>query len=94
MQILESAKKFIDSLPSKDQADILADLGAVKQSDFEIIKVKILKGKIKELIVRKYRILFFIRSGSVYVTNGFVKKSQKTPKREIDYAEKINKLIN
>ncbi len=35
--------------------------------------------------------MFFVDKNTIYLISGFVKKSQKTPKKEIDAAYKIYK---
>lgn len=45
---------------------------------------KITRGKIA-------RVIFYISNGEMILLNGFVKKSQKTPKKEIDLAVKRQK---
>ena len=37
---------------------------------------------------RTGRILFFIDSGELYLLHGFIKKSRKTPKQDIDLANR------
>lgn len=48
-----------------------------------------LRGKIGTDIVRV--LYFFCYEGNIIFTNGFVKKVQKTPKKEIDKAKKYRK---
>ena len=58
------------------------------------VEIKTLRGPIKELKVRKYRILFFIEQGTIYFVSGFIKKTQKIPSKELLKAEAIyNKYI-
>ncbi len=61
--------------------------------DFTSVHIKSLKGEIKELIIKRYRIIFFIDKNIVYCIAAFVKKSAKTPKRELENAERIYKKI-
>lgn len=37
------------------------------------------------------RVLFFIESNQMYLLHGFIKKSQKIPKRDLDLAKKRKK---
>lgn len=48
----------------------------------------------KELRVKKYRLIFFIHEEIVYFVRIFIKKTDKTPRNEIEMAEKYYKLIN
>ncbi|MEK6546211.1 MAG: type II toxin-antitoxin system RelE/ParE family toxin [Nitrospinota bacterium] len=51
-----------------------------------------LKGILNERITMKAKIFFIIADNSVVVlTHGFIKKSQKTPKSEIERAESYRK---
>jgi len=90
---------FLDSLPGKAAQKVtwvlglLEDLDDVPSSYFkklvgtdEIWECRIQLGS------NSFRILcFFIKNASVVLTNGFVKKSQKIPKREINKAEAYRK---
>ena len=87
-------QEFIDSLPGKVAQKIvwvlklLEDLEFVPSSYFkklvgteEIWECRIQFGS------NTYRIFCFFIDNSVILTHGFVKKSQKTPAREIERAE-------
>lgn len=60
---------------------------------FDSVLIKTLRTPIKELIIKRYRLLFFIEGNLIYFVGSFVKKSNKTPKHEIDIAEKLFKNI-
>ena len=93
------AHDFLDSLPSKVAQKItwvlnfLEDLDVVPSSYFkklvgteEIWECRIQFGS------NAYRIFCFFADNSVVVlTHGFIKKSQKTPKSEIERAESYRK---
>jgi phage-related protein len=92
-------REFILSLPVKIQREIVKILNLLE--DVEILSEPYFK-KLKDTDdiweARKrfgsnsYRILFFFDEGSIVIlTNGFVKKRQKTPKEEILKAEKYKK---
>ena len=89
---LDEASEFIDSIPDKPKAKVLAALKTM-ETNFDLVYTKTLRGPIRELIVQKYRIIFFVKEGTIYVVFGFIKKSQKTPLREIKNAERIYKII-
>lgn len=42
---------------------------------------------------RTARVLFFVESDRMYLLHGFIKKSQKIPKRDLDLAKKRKKEI-
>lgn len=84
---------FLDSLEPKLQAKALRDL-AVLQAKAELLREPMTKplGKgLFELRLRQSndiaRMIFFFRpERTIVVTHGFVKKSNKTPRREIERA--------
>ena len=93
------AQDFLDSLPGKAAQKVtwvlrlLEDMNIVPSSYFkkllgtqEIWECRIQLGS------NAYRILCFFTENSVVVlTHGFVKKTQKTPKAEIEKAETYRK---
>ena len=90
---LDEVSNFIDALGDQDKAKILASVKVMMEGDFQSIIVKSLKSPIRELAVKKYRILFFIDRNVIYLIGAFIKKTAKTPKKEIENAEKIHKII-
>ena len=93
IQTLDAASDFIDSLSIEDRTKIKASLQSVILNQTAGLIIKTLKGKIKELIVNQYRIVFFIWGNTCYVVDMFKKQSAKTPKRIIDRAEKIYQCV-
>ena len=87
-----SATDFLRELPLKDRSNIEGDVNVMTSGDLHSPKIKTLRGPIKELIVKEYRILFFIHEHIIYFVRAFRKKSMKTPQNEIEYAERIYKL--
>ena len=93
------ARDFLDSLPGKAAQKViwvlrlLEDMNIVPSSYFkkllgtqEIWECRIQLGS------NAYRILcFFAENSAVVLTHGFVKKTQKTPKVEIEKAEAYRK---
>ena len=92
VRFFDEALDFIYQLPEADKAKVLAHI-KMMEADFDVVYTKILKSPIRELLVKKYRLLFFIQKDTIYVVRGFVKKSQKTPLREIVKAENVYKLM-
>lgn len=88
-----SVTDFLRELPSKDRSNIEGDVDVMRSGDLHSPRIKTLRGPIKELIVKEYRILFFIHEHVIYFVRAFRKKSAKTPPREIEYAERVYKLI-
>jgi len=89
--------EFIENQNEKTQRKIYHVLKLVE--DLEVVPkeyLKKLRDKIYEIRVQMgnniFRFLCFFHKGNlVVVTHGFQKKSQKTPEREIDKAEKLRK---
>lgn len=97
--LMDEASEFIHSLPEKTQKKITYNLLKVEggEMDRELFK------KLENSEIWEFRTLF---DGACYrlfafwdtaietlvvATHGIVKKTQKTPKREIEKAEKIRK---
>src|SRR3989338_6260517 len=91
--ILESARKYIDNLSKSEQGAIKADMDAMKFGNFDSVYTKTLNGKIRELIVGRHRVSYFIIRNALYFVRGYPKKSAKTPKKEIEYAEQVYTLM-
>ena len=90
---------FLDTLNNKQVEKALWVIRLVKELDFvpkEYFNKLVNTDNIWEIRVKSginiFRILGFIDSNNIIVlTNGFVKKTQKTPKKEIVLAERRKK---
>ena len=91
--LLKGIEAFISDLSFSDQDKISGAIESLASKRFDSVYIKQLRGDIKELKVKKYRLIFFIHQETVYFLKIFVKKTNKTPKNEIDIAEKHYKLI-
>jgi len=91
--ILTEVEIFREGLSEKDRAKINASIVAMRFGEYESIYVKPLKGALKELIIKKFRFVFFINKDIIYFIGAFIKKTNKTPKIEIEKALKIYKII-
>lgn len=91
----EIVREFLNSLPlpAKTKAmrliDTLAERGILLKEPF----TRHVRGKIRELRIKdaqgNIRILYFTYTGRRFVLlHGFIKKTDKTPDREIETAEK------
>ena len=98
----EPVLDFLKSLPSKLQAKAIRELELLSEYGSTLTEPysKHLENGIFELRVQQsnniVRILyFFMVNHQIVVTNGFIKKTQKTPKREIQLAMKyrLNYLL-
>lgn len=88
-----SAKRIFDSLPDVDNLKVNAAIIRIRERNFKAVEIKTLKSPIRELKIGKYRFIFFIQREEVYFVHAFIKKTAKTPKKEIEYARKIYKNI-
>lgn len=88
-------EQFLDSLDSKMRAKLLRTIELLQQNGNELREPysKSLGDGIFELRVKQAtdisRVLyFFVVKHKIVLTNGFVKKTQRTPIKEIDLARK------
>ena len=86
---------FLRSLPERDEARIAQTIELLREFGLQLGRpyVKSLTAKLWELRVstrgRAYRIIYFAHTGRRFVLlHGFVKKTRKTPKRELDVARR------
>ena len=86
------ARSFFEQIPRDDRAKVSASI-KMMETDFDNAHTKLIKSPIRELIVKKYRILFFIKKDVIYFVSGFIKKTQKTPLQEIQRAENVYKMM-
>lgn len=82
--------EFLESLPPKPNAKVHRDLGALREEAHKLREPqsKCMGEGLSELRSRQgddiARSFYFFFSGSrIVVTNGFVKKTRKTPRREL-----------
>ena len=87
--IMDDVLEFIGTLLIKQQNKILGAINILGNKKFDEIYVKHLSDKIKELKVGKYRLIFFIHKDEAVFVSAFIKKSNKTPKLEIELALKF-----
>ena len=90
--------EFLNGLDVKMRAKIMRMLKLLEQngSDLREPYSKFLKDGIFELRIKQgtdiVRVLYFFMIGHrIIITNGFVKKSQRTPRSEIELAKKYKK---
>jgi phage-related protein len=92
VEFFDDAVEFLEQLPEVDKAKILAN-AKIMETDFDAVYTKLLRSPIRELVVKKYRLLFFVKKNVIYFVSGFIKSSQKTPVREIEKAENVYKMM-
>ncbi len=89
----EAVRDFLSELSRKDHSRIWGIVETMEAGDLHSPRTKTLRGPIKELIVKEYRILFFIHEHTIHFVRVFRKKSVKTPQKEIEYVERIYKML-
>lgn len=93
VHVLPAAREYIFSVSEKDHGKIVSAIQALKEGLFEEVYTKQLKADIRELIVGRHRISYFKIESTFYFARGFAKKTAKTPKKEIEYAEQVFTII-
>ena len=89
--IMDDVLEFIGILPVKEQNKIFGAINILGNKKFDEVYVKQLIGIIKELKVKRYRLIFFIHKDEIYFIRIFMKESNKTPRSEIELALKFYK---
>jgi len=86
-------QEFLDKLPEKHHAKALRDIDVLEKYGIALTEphVKHIKDKLWELRVKSAsdisRIFYFVHVGkNIVLLHGFVKKTQRTPNREIKTA--------
>lgn len=100
MQVLyhDEVKAFIKKLQKPTRSKILRGIELIEQygQDLSLPHVKKITNLLYELRIRgreEARIFFVLQKESAFLIHGFVKKTQKTPRREIETAEKRFQLL-
>jgi phage-related protein len=91
--VLEGTKKFLRTIDIQDRGKIYKQIELMETGNFSGLFIKTINSPLKELKMGKYRILFFIHRDTILITSAFIKKSQKTPRKEILKAQKIISLF-
>lgn len=93
--------EFINSLPEKDSAKLLATIKKTEEHGLLVAQrmewVKKLDSDLYELRSKVgsniQRAIYFQKVGNEFlITHGFTKKTQKTPKSEVDHANNLKKM--
>ena len=92
------AEEFLDKLPPKMRSKMLQTIYVLEKFGIQIREPysKPLGNGIFELRVKlgsdiARSLYFFVVENLAVITNGFIKKTQKTPRREIELAKKYRK---
>ena len=86
---------FIDGLAEPDAAAIFAAIEAFAMEFRHVVAVvtKPLLGKLWEMRVGRFRVLYGVAPDTLLIVHIFAKKTRKTPARELDLAEKRLKAM-
>ena len=90
---LTQVTEYLQAVGEKDRIKVRAAMLAISERRFESVRIKQLRAAIHELIVKQHRFIYFQKESTIYFIRAFRKKTMKTPKLEIDQAEKIYKDI-
>jgi phage-related protein len=90
---IEPVKVFIDGLQPQTQAKIIKKVELLEQygPDINLPHAKHLQSNLYELIIhgrQEVRIFYCYINHRIYLVHGFIKKTQKTPPKEIIIAGK------
>jgi phage-related protein len=91
--VFNSVSDFINELPQAERAKIFGSINKIKGGDWSSLHIKTLKGPLRELVVKQYRLIFFMSEDVLYFVRAFQKKTAKTPPQEVEQAERIYKLV-
>ena len=89
--------EFLDDLPLKVRAKLMKWIELLESEgpDFPRPYADVIRGKIRELRVQfgsnQYRCLYFFDGKQIVMTHGFIKKTERVPERDIEYAENLMK---
>lgn len=92
IKFFDEALNFFEQIPETDRVKVSASI-KMMETDFDVVYTKLLKSPIRELIIKKYRLFFFIKKDTIYFVPGFIKKTQKTPPQEIQRAWNVYKMM-
>lgn len=96
---LEEVDKFLDTLDKKTKKKVIFNIRVAEQTNdpelFKKLNPNIWEFRTKYLGKQTRLLAFWDKTDSertlVLATHGFIKKTQKTPQKEIDKAERIRK---
>lgn len=76
--------EFIEAQPAKAQKKIFRDLELVEKLGANFVNMKKLRGyNMHEIKIKSYRIFCAVRGSVCWLLHVFIKKSSRTPSREI-----------
>ena len=87
----DSVLKEIESFGENDTVKVLKVVELLKTYGHSVLEthIKHIDGKIWEIKLDRYRVLYFLYENQHYILiRAFMKKTPKTPKSEIEMAEK------
>lgn len=90
IRVIESVAKFLEKLSQEQQAKVLRYIELFEEFGFSLTDefLRKIDKNIWELRPRNIRILLGKAGNHIWVVHAFVKKGQKTPKKEIELANK------
>lgn len=96
---VDDFKRKLNSAEPKLRAKVLMGLKLIETYGLDAVDIDLLKDGLFEIRTRHsnniFRVVFFYDPNTkacIVITNGFVKKDQRTPTREIDKAKRLRKI--
>ena len=94
----EKVKKFVGSLSNESEAELVSLIDVLERSNRPLVMPysRSLGNKLFELRTAgeiQVRIFYCFHKNTAYLLHGIIKKSQKIPKKDFDYARKMQKFI-
>lgn len=87
------AHAYIEGLTDAERGIVARSIRAITRGELSSVYTKQLEGPVRELIFGPHRITYFTIDAVVYFVRGFRKKTPKAPRREIEYASKMYKIL-
>jgi phage-related protein len=93
VEILEEAERFLGELPVNQEAKAYRIISNIEKNGIEFAGnySKNISAKLWELKIDQVRLFYFLHRNVFVAVSGYLKKSPKTPKSEIEKAQKIMK---
>lgn len=92
IKISENAEEFINSLPKEERVKCYWIFKLAREKGVNLKPhSKYLQDGIWELKFKNVRLLYFLVKDTFIITNAFIKKTQKSPKRAIQKALEVKK---
>jgi len=93
IRTLDAAHRYVRSLSTSEQRNIATEITLLSEGN-PSVRTKLLRSPVRELVVGNHRVTYFKLESTLYFVRGFRKKSQMTPRKEIEYAEEVYRKLS